>query len=386
MWIKRDIESIFPLSDALPLKVLQGPRQVGKTSLLERLTGYEVLYFDDATTRRMAQENPRLFFDQFLGPLILDEATLAPEIFPELKRRVDQHRRGDRKQEVNFWMTGSNQTLLRKTVSESLAGRASYFKLNTLSLHEHRRAHLLEDLYFGGWPELIVSPKLSPVRYLNDLVFTFIEKDIVSAAGIEKKSSFVNLLGLLAGRVGQLFVASDLSKSVGVDLVTVQSWCLLLEENGIIKKVPAYTTNLNQRLIKSPKYYFEDVGLAVRLQGWSEPTPILTSPQFGNLVENLALTEITKFFVNQGLIPQIHFLRSKEKVEVDFLIELPNRRFIAVEVKTTPSPMTPEQHKLIDSLHLEVVARWCVSPIRGPSWKNSRTVELFELWEELNRL
>lgn len=143
----------------------------------------------------MAKENPRLFLDQFTGPLILDEATLAPEIFTELKKRVDEERRQQvetgKPVSIDVWITGSNQTLLQQAVHESLAGWANYFYLNTLSLHEWEKNSessqtLRSAFMLGGWPELYANRDLDPVPYMNDFIATFIEKDIVTAAGLRK--------------------------------------------------------------------------------------------------------------------------------------------------------------------------------------------------------
>lgn len=386
MWIKRDFQSFFTKIKALPIKVLKGPRQVGKTSLLVKMGGYKVIYFDDLITRRSAQENPRFFFDQFNEPLILDEATLAPEIFLELKRRVDQQRRDPTLPKIDIWITGSNQTLLQKNVRESLSGRASYFDLNTLSLHELGTSTLKTTLLRGGWPELHVDETLDSVLYLNDLILTFIEKDIVSAAGIERREAFSRSLHLIAGRVGQLLNFSDIAKNVGVDVTTLQSWVSILQQNGLILKLQSYSTNLNQRLIKTPKLYFEDVGLASRLQGWTEFFPLMSSPQFGHLIENVAISEVSKFFSNRGAPCRIFYVRSKEKVEVDLLIELPNNRYIAAEIKVTPQEWSEQQHKLIDSLGLNVVERWILSPTEGAMIPNNKIVHFNDIWNELDRL
>lgn len=389
MWINRDLQSFLKSTQALPIKILKGPRQVGKTSLLEKLSGFKVIYFDDLMTRRAASENPRMFFDQFTEPLILDEASLVPEIFLELKRRVDEQRRDPSLPKVDFWITGSNQTLLQKNVRESLAGRASYFSLNTLSMHEIGDAKLGDFLIRGGWPELYVNREISPVRYLNDFAHTFIEKDIVAAAGIERSGAFGKALSLIAGRVGQLVNSSDIAKNVGVDTTTIQSWTRLLQQNGVVSIVPPYTTNLNQRLIKTPKIFFDDVGLASRLQGWSDILPLMSSSQFGHLVENLAFTEISKFFTNCGEDPKIYFVRSKDQVEVDFLIEFNNNRFIAIEVKATPESWSEKQHELIESLGINVVEKWVVTPSNlSTSFINNPAVKLIEyknIWAELQR-
>ncbi len=367
---------------------------MGKTSLLDHLRTHKLVLFDDLGIRTLAETNPALFFEQFTGPLILDEATLAPQIFPEIKKRIDLERRRQQETgkpiEIDLWITGSNQTLLQKAVRESLAGRANYYFLNTLSIHEwcltFQKEFSLSDFFMrGGWPELYASPDLNAVQYLNDFISTFIEKDIVTAAGIEKKAAFSKALQLASGRVGQLLNASDIAKNIGVDTTTIQAWIGLFEQNGILRILPPYYTNLNQRLIKTPKIYFEDVGIAVRLQGWSEFKPILLSPYFGHLFENLALAEITRFFINRGEQPEIFFVRSKEQVEVDFLLQLPNQKFIAIEVKSTPVDLTTQQMQLLNSLDLNIVDRWIVSSVRSHDFANARVVLLGEIFNELSR-
>ncbi|MDH4467789.1 MAG: AAA family ATPase [Bacteriovoracaceae bacterium] len=388
MWIYRDLLKFILSTSGHPIKILKGPRQVGKTSLLQRLTEYKTIYFDDILIRNSAQENPKLFFSQFKGPLILDEATLSPAIFSELKRLVDQFRREGKEADLNIWITGSNQTLLQKNVMESLAGRADYYDLNTLSLHELSEHYFLEDyLLRGGWPQLYTNKKLDHVRYLNGLISTFIERDIVMAAGIEKHEAFSKSLQLFAGRVGQLFNASDIAKNVGIDVTTVQSWNRLLEKNGITRSLLAYSSNINQRLIKTPKIYFEDVGLASRLQGWSSFIPLMSSSQYGHLIENVAISEVAKFFTNRALPVEMFYIRSKDQVEVDLLIHLSNQKYIAAEIKTTPTKWSEKQHQIVDSLKLDVVERWIITPTQTEAiFENCKIVEFSKIWEELNRL
>jgi len=143
---------------------------------------------------------------------------------------------------------------------------------------------------------------------------------------------------------------------------------------------------LDQRLIKTPKIFFEDVGLAVRLQGWSEFEPILLSPYFGNLLENLALSEITRFFINRGEQPEIYFVRSKEQVEIDFLLKISNQRFIAIEVKATPTDLTSQQMHLLDSLKVNIIDKWVVSSVRSNDFAKARVVLLDQIFNELERI
>ena len=373
-----------------PLKVLKGPRQVGKTALLVRGGRHQPIYLDDHATRELALRDPRFFLEQWRGPLLLDEAPLAPPLFSELKRRVDAFRRGELREPLDVWLTGSNQTLLHRNVGESLAGRASYFDLNTLSVHELHRAgrfRLDEVMLRGGWPELYKNSALDPIRYLNDLLATFVEHDIVLAAGIERRDALAIMLRLVAARVGQLWNASDVARNARVEVTTVQSWYRTLEENGLLRRVEPYHTNLNQRLIKSPKIYFEDVGLAVRLQGWTSYSPLLVSPALGCLFENLVFSELTRWLYSRGARPDINLVRTKDGVEVDFLVQLGSQRAVAIEVKSTFGGFTAAQHRLLDSLGLELVGRWTV--VRGSVPASSEEQPAFgieELHERLDAL
>lgn len=369
MWISRDFESFLnkiDLSAHQPIKILRGPRQVGKTSLLIKSGKYKIVYLDDIHIRKRANDDPKLFLDEFDCPLILDEATLAPNLFFELKLRVDEYKRlrltNPQIQAPDIWITGSNQTLLEKNVRESLVGRASYFDLNTLSIHELKNKKLSEIFMCGGFPELHSNKNLSPITYFNDFISTFVEKDIVAAAGIERKAAFTSSIKLMAARIGQLLNASDIAKNVGVDTTTIQSWIEKLEQNALLKLVRPFYNNLNQRLIKTPKIYFEDIGLASRFQGWSSFTPLFTSSQYGHLIENLALIEINRFFQNRGLKPEVLFLLSKEKIEIDFLIKLPDNKWIAAEVKTTPCDFTDKQIQLLNSVNLNIVGKFVLTP------------------------
>jgi predicted AAA+ superfamily ATPase len=391
MWISRDCDGGKIAAGALPIKVLKGPRQVGKTSVLERLETHRVVYLDDIAARSRAAADPRGFLDALPPRLVLDEASLAPPLFEELKRRVDEQRRkargGAAARELDVWITGSNQTLLQRHVRESLAGRASYFDLNTLSIHELALGWRLDDhLLLGGWPELRVSPGLDPVRYLNDLIATFIERDIVSAAGIERHAAFTKCLQLTAARVGQLMNYSELGAAAGVELTTVQSWLAVLETNGILRRLQPWFTNLNQRLIKAPKFYFEDVALATRLQGWTDRRLLLASPLAGSLIENLAVGEIARFFINRGLQPRLNHVRSKEKVEIDLLVHLSNGRTVAVEVKSAAAGFDRRQVRLLETLGLDVVERWVVTPAGGRGDATARMVPFARIWDELDRL
>jgi predicted AAA+ superfamily ATPase len=353
MWIKRDITSSLQQNADL-IQVVRGPRQCGKSSLLLRIDpDFKEVSLDDPSLRELAQNDPELFLKQFnSAKLFIDEAQYAPALFPSLKRRVDLFKRDPRnKRQTIFRITGSNQILMDRNVKESLAGRASFFDMNTLSVSEIIEAQqasavrpaftdagprsIQDILYMGGWPELHADPSLDPKKFLDDYINSYIEKDIVLAAGIQKSREFLKFVRLLAGRVGELLDFSSLGNDAGVDGKTIKDWVSVLERMHIIALVMPYSSNLSSRLIKSPKVYFIDTGLACRLQGWTSAAPILTSPQQGHLFENLVFSELFKMNLNYQLGWQIFHWRSRDGEEVDFLIQKDPQSFLFVEAKVS---------------------------------------------------
>lgn len=337
MWIQRDISNAFERNHDT-IQVVRGPRQCGKSSLILHLdSSFHEISLDDPALRELAQENPELLLKQFEGKkLFIDEAQYAPNLFPSLKRLVDLHKRSDKKKETRIRISGSNQILMDRNVKESLAGRVSYFDLNTLSVAEILRSFSLpiqEILYRGGWPELFADSSKDPRKYLDDYVNSYVEKDIVLAAGIQKASEFLKFVRLLAGRVGQILDLTSLSNEIGIDAKTIKDWTGILERMHLIALVPPFFSNLSSRLIKRPKVYFLDTGLACRLQGWSSSTPILTSPQQGSLFENLVFAEIFKLNQNYQLGWLFYHWRTRDGEEVDFLVQKSPNEFFILEAK-----------------------------------------------------
>lgn len=302
---------------------------------------FKELSLDDPSLRELAQNDPELFLRQFEGDkLFIDEAQYAPALFPSLKRRADLFKRDhSKKSQTILRLTGSNQILMDKNVKESLAGRASFFDMNTLSVAEilaTRKSSIQEILYKGGWPELHANDSRDPRKFLDDYLNSYVEKDVVLAAGIQKSREFLRFVKLLAGRVGGILDFSSLGADAGVDGKTIKDWVSVLERMHIIALVMPFSSNLSSRLIKSPKVYFIDTGLACRLQGWTSSAPILTSPQQGPLFENLVFSEIFKLNINYQLGWQIYHWRSRAGEEVDFLLQLDPNRFLFVEAKVSP--------------------------------------------------
>lgn len=326
-----------------------GPRQSGKSSLLARLAPEAAwLSLDDLQTRQRAQDDPALLLDSIgFGAgtaVILDEAAQAPNLFPEIKRRIDDARRAGGP-EPSVWITGSNRLLLDRQVRESLAGRASYFFLHTLSVAElGDRASLADWFIRGGFPELYARPDLDPSRYLDDYVRTFVERDVAASAGILQTEAFLRALQLLAARTGTLLNATDIGQLSGVKGQTVSGWLDLLQQNAIALRLQPYHSNLGKRVVRTPKIYFLDVGLAACLQGWRAVEPLLASPQAGPLFETLVLCELVRARDHRGLPLGLHFWRTKEGEEVDFVIEAHGRsgpRWIAIEAKFAIQNVAP---------------------------------------------
>lgn len=349
MWIHREILNNFTSNKVLEAILVLGPRQVGKSTLLNKMPPENKLelYMDDIQNQLRAKKDPRFLLGESLDsssyPIFIDEVHLAPQILSEIKRRIDEKRRqilnenqSPSAHQIMFKMTGSNMTELDQALKETLAGRVSLFYMLGLSLpeirHEFPQESLQNIIFLGGFPELYVRKQLDPVSYLNDYIRTFIERDIARSAGIQKLDEFLSCLKLFSAHVGQTANFDSLSKSVGVKGKTLKEWFSVLKRNFITYSLPVFTSNLTKRLVKTPKIYFLDTGLAVRLQGHQGAGTTKNSPQMGALFENFILTEIIKFKLNHRVDIEVSYYRTKEGEEIDFVVQL-NTRLLLIEVK-----------------------------------------------------
>ena len=360
MWIYRDILTSFDVLTGLPAKLLQGMRQVGKTSLLEELTKNTACKasLDLLPIRELASSNPELFFKNFTPPVFIDEVQYAPELFPQMKYLIDEERKKRRNLKSNltiipmFYLTGSNYSELDKNIKETLAGRIERYTLHTLSVHEIQITipdYYIGDLFLkGGWPELWVDTNLSIPHYINEFIQSFIEKDIARSYGIEKISSFLKALRLMAARAAQIMINSDIAKSCEVSAPTISDWLSLLEKNHVVTLLKPFESNLNKRLVKSPKIFINDCGLATRLQGWTNYLQLSESSQFGHLFENLVFTEILKTRDHYRKNWEIFFWRTKDGEEVDFLVQNESGKIIALDAKVKFENINP--HSLFKTL------------------------------------
>ncbi len=328
MWICRHLSKILETSESLPVQVVWGPRQCGKSSLLNHISpNWSSATLDDLKNRQTAQNDPALFLRQNPVPVIIDEAQYAPNLFSQVKLEVDQARLKAQIRKPLYRLTGSHQILLDEKIKESLGGRASFFRLHNLSLAEifDLGMPVEEFIFKGGWPELVVNPELSAPDYLNDYIRTVMDKDVALASGVRELEKFQLTMGLLAARVGELLNFESLGREAGVTGVTLKSWIVNLERSGLGGLLRPYHSNLNKRLIKTPKFYFLDTGLAARLQGHTDISLMMRGPSFGHLFENLVLIEILKTRDHHRKSWSVHFWRSKDGEEYDFVIRSTNK-------------------------------------------------------------
>ncbi len=336
MWIERDYsEKITEAVERRPVILLTGIRQAGKSSLLQRLfADSDYVTLDRIVFAEEAEENPTMFLDRFQKRVIIDEIQYAPSLFRDLKIRVDENRSTKGK----WILTGSQQFILMRSVSESLAGRVRVLNLGTLSARELNRTNLLKNkrdlLWKGGFPELWAE-KLDAKEFFEDYIQTYLERDLKQILNVTKLRNFRRFMSLLAIRVGQLLNYSEISKELGVAVNTIKAWVNALEVSGLIILLPPYYNNLGKRLIKAPKLYFCDNGLVCALLNIDSLGILEKSLHLGNIWENFVLSE----YVKEGYVAgkNLFFFRDTNGVEIDFVIEKMGE-VLLVEAKHSERP------------------------------------------------
>jgi uncharacterized protein len=344
------LQTLLRRAKPYPVVTLTGPRQSGKTTLCRQaFARLPYANLEDANIREFAQTDPRGFLAQFPRGAILDEVQRLPDILSAVQVQVDEWRfdqsqiqsqkpaAGDKRQ---FVLTGSQQLDLMGAVRQSLAGRTAVLRLLPLSLQELCHAGLPHDttrlLHGGGYPA-VHAQGIKPADFFNDYFETYIQRDLRELVAVRNLPEFRRMVRLCAGRVGQLLNYQSLANDVGVSQTTIATWINLLETGYVIFLLPPWFENLGKRLIKSPKLYFYDTGLAAWLMGVDEPGQLATHPLRGHLFENLVITEFAKYFENQGERARLHFWRDSNGQEVDLIVEngLPPGKLGLVEIKSS---------------------------------------------------
>lgn len=367
-WIDRTFQPVLtgPAEHLrlFPVWLLLGPRQVGKSSLLDRCAdGHAYVSLDDLDTRERANRDPVLFVRELRPPFVIDEIQYAPRLLSPIKRLVDAG--GLAPGAVR--LTGSQNFRMMAGVTETLAGRVAVLNLLGLSDEEKRLPPLLPpDEYFRrlietGFPRLHgVEDRAARDLYLSSYVQTYIERDIRELLRIEKRREFETFVKLCALRTGQVVNYQDLARDANVSPATVKEWLSLLEDGFLVKLLSPCFSNRTRRMTKSPKLYFLDAGLAAWLGGWRSASEARLGPMGGALFETHVLAEILKRFRHRAREVQVHFWRTRDGREIDFLVETDGSTY-PVEVKLG----SPGYDRLAP---LEKVA--------GPGWREGQVVSL----------
>ncbi|MGE3954539.1 MAG: ATP-binding protein [Parachlamydiales bacterium] len=319
------------LATKYPVVTVTGPRQSGKTTLVcQTFPDKAYANLEELDIRALAEQDPREFLKRYPDGAILDEIQLAPQLLSYIQVLVDQ---ADR--EGMFILTGSHELQLHQSITQSLAGRTALLQLLPMSLDELQEAGieltLEEALLTGGYPR-IYRKQLEPAQTYRDYVQTYLERDLRHLVNIKELGLFQRFLGLLVGRIGQLLNASSLADDVGVSSPTIKQWLSILEASYLIIQLRPYFENFGKRIVKSPKVYFTDVGLASYLLGIETPQQLRRDPLYGSLFENLVLLELMKERLNEGRDPRLYFFRDIAGHEVDFIYQS-GHELIPIEVK-----------------------------------------------------
>ncbi len=315
-----------------PFVTVTGPRQSGKTTLC-RAALPELAYvnLESPEHRQFAEDDPKRFLARWPGGVVLDEIQRVPSLLSWLQVFADEHGGNGL-----YVLTGSGQFLLSDAIDQSLAGRTALLRLLPFSIDELRVAGVdagVDEMLFSGFYPRIHDQGLDPRQALGDYIETYVERDVRRMLEVRNLTAFQRFVRLCAGRVGQLLNLSALGADAGVTHVTARHWLSVLEASYVVFRLPPYHGNVNKRLVKSPKLYFHDVGLASWLLGIESRRQLQTHPLRGALFENAVVTEVLKHACNRGRRPEIFFFRDSTGLECDLLYPSEGR-ILAIEAKS----------------------------------------------------
>jgi len=349
-------------SKGFPILLLTGMRQIGKSWVMEHLSGKKIRYitFDDVRMRALAKNDPERFIEENPPPVIIDEIQYAPELFPYIKMYVDRTKKNGL-----FWLTGSQKYHLMKGIQESLAGRVAILNMLGFSYKEKIKepkdsrpflpslnlakkassaktltsTQVFEKIWQGSFPRIITNRNARNMwkLFYESYIQTYISRDVKDFYNIENELNFYNFLVATAARTAQLLNYSSLAQDAHIDLRTAKLWLEILERSGIIQLLYPYSSNIAKRTIKAPKVYFLDTGLASYLCSWNTPEVLRDGAQSGAMLESYVFAEILKSYWHNGDIPNIFFYRDTDQKEIDFVIER-NMTLYPIEVKKTANP------------------------------------------------
>lgn len=360
------IETIENARQHFPCVLVTGPRQVGKSTLIRNTyerNGYNYVSLDDTLEKNLAIGDPRTFLTIHPWPVVIDEAQKAPELFPEIERIINEHRskKGNKASSGMFIITGSSRHQLLEKAEESLAGRVGIVNMDALSISEIMRrenipfltdiskiASRKADASFefenifnyvikGSLPQLYDDPDTPKDIFFSSYISTYIEKDLREILDVKDEIKFVNFMRLLASNTGQELIYDNYAKEIGIDATTVKIWVSVLNKTGIIYLLQPYNEqSIKKRIVKRPKLYFFDTGLAAYLAGIDSSNTLVRSFLKGRFFETYVINEIRRSFQNEGINIDYYYYRDNNQNEVD-LVYIRDGEIHLVEIKSGTS-------------------------------------------------
>ncbi len=334
MNIIRDLQSeLLQMAKEYPVVTLLGPRQAGKTTLVKMVFGSKpYLNLESPEVRKLAEEDPRGLLAQYPEGAVIDEVQQVSELLSYIQIIVDE-----KKHNGLFILTGSHQLDLRAQISQSLAGRTSILHLLPLSIAELKRCKKITDenqLMCNGFLPRVYSENQQSFKAYRNYMQTYIERDVRQIVNVKDLSAFQKFMTICASRIGQLINYDDIAREIGLSNNTIKQWFSILEASYITIRLQPYHANINKRLVKTPKLYFVETGLAAYLLGIESVAQMQRDPLRGHLFENMVVMDLIKTRYNQGLDHNLFFYRDQQKHEVDLIYKKASR-LVPIEIKSS---------------------------------------------------
>ena len=370
MYIKRQIEeAVLRMGQSYPVIMVCGQNKVGKSTMLNHIKepGRRYVSLDDRNARRLAETDPALFLQTYGCPLLIDEFQKAPGLLETIKDMVDKKGYAGEPNAGLFWLSGSQKFRMMKDVSESLAGRVAILEMSSFSQSElegrgglpffpeiadlqtrpftpKNTEEIYRRIFEGGMPKLISDPAMDRDRYYSDYVNTYLERDIRDLAQVGKINQFYDFLVYVASRTAQEIKYDDIAKAVGVSAPTAKSWISILEQSGVIYILRPYASRLTNRLVKTPKLYFMDTGLAAYLCRWPNAETLQNGNMDGAFLETYVVSEIVKSYWNAGKpLNDLYYYRDIDQKEIGLLFAQADALY-PIEVKKAIAPTHPDKN------------------------------------------